>query len=122
MSYTETTWIGLQFGTAYNVTLRNPGRQVVGFEYETSCYWPAGERPRLAKDDPCPGNAVDECSVTYNDTFYGQWEDGESYNETEPTHLWGPGEPTGADTKDCSGKKGMKVNDQSKVSPPVSDK
>ncbi|KAH7712103.1 hypothetical protein AAVH_20563, partial [Aphelenchoides avenae] len=48
---------------------------------ETDLYCPAmngvvessSEASRLANEYSYPDNAVDKCSVTYNDTFHGQW-------------------------------------------------
>lgn len=112
----EATWIGLQVGAPHNVTYTNgTAGVVIGHENVTGCYWPAGVRPRLAKDDPCPANAVDECSVPYNDTFHGQWEDGMMYKETELADFWAPGEPDGDWISRCYYKV-PKEDGQSRVS------
>ncbi|KAH7710733.1 hypothetical protein AAVH_21994 [Aphelenchoides avenae] len=114
-SQQETTWIGLQVGIPEKVALYNP-KGVVGFEYETGCYWPTGMRPRLEENDPNPENAVDECSVTYDDTFRGQWEDGQRYNEAESAAFWGPDEPNDYWKKNCEDDcKKIEVDEQSRA-------
>ncbi|KAH7693773.1 hypothetical protein AAVH_39187, partial [Aphelenchoides avenae] len=99
-SLAETTWIGLQVGILEEVVY--PGGETAN---ETGCYWPAGVRPRLAKDDPFPANAVEECSVIYDDTFRGQWEDGNEYDEEESADFWSHDEPDQFDKYSCTGIK-----------------
>ncbi|KAH7701543.1 hypothetical protein AAVH_31321 [Aphelenchoides avenae] len=100
----EATWIGLQFGAPDNVTYTGLNRTVLRVENVTGCYWPAGERPRLVLDDTCPANAVEKCSITYNDTFHGQWEDGKLYDEDESADFWAPDEPNDDWVRRCVGK------------------
>lgn len=114
-SLQETTWIGLQVGIPQYVPIRNQQGEVLRYENVTGCYWPDGVRPRLAEDDPCPGNAVDKCSVPYTDTFHGQWEDGKLYDDAESAAFWGTDQPSNFEKRDCFRKK-IKVDDQSRVS------
>ncbi|KAH7704318.1 hypothetical protein AAVH_28487 [Aphelenchoides avenae] len=121
-SLDETTWIGLQEGTLDEVGVEDRNGTIVRYENQTGCYWPAGVRPRLAKNDLCPENAVDECSITYNDTFQGLWEDGKLYDEDESADFWSPEEPNQRRRDDddssgvdhCIGKK-FRVDKQSKA-------
>ncbi|KAH7710735.1 hypothetical protein AAVH_21996 [Aphelenchoides avenae] len=107
----ETTWIGLQVGRPHNVTYQyiDGEEQVV---YETGCYWPAEVCPRLMEDDPDPNNTVDKCSITYDATFRGQWEDGKMYDKAESADFWAPGEPSNESKERCQGVK-FNVDEQS---------
>ncbi|KAH7707251.1 hypothetical protein AAVH_25510 [Aphelenchoides avenae] len=119
MSLSETTWIGLQVGTPQNVTVKiysgTPGEKPkLRYKYVTGCYWPAGVRPRLATSDLCPENAVEKCSVTYNDTFHGQWEDGERYDKAESADFWAFGAPSDIPRINC-GSDQIIVDEQSRA-------
>ncbi|KAH7721345.1 hypothetical protein AAVH_11201, partial [Aphelenchoides avenae] len=109
----EATWIGLQVGTLKEIEVENEDGNVIRSENQTGCYWPTGVRPRLAKNDPCPENAVEECSITYNDTFKGLWEDGTLYDEDESSDFWGPDAPDQIDRGSCFGK--IFVDEQSRA-------
>ncbi|KAH7721350.1 hypothetical protein AAVH_11206 [Aphelenchoides avenae] len=97
-SLAETTWIGLQVRTLEEVEY--PDGTTAN---QTGCYWPGGVRPRLEENDPCPKQAVEECSVIYDDTFRGQWEDGHQYDEEESSDFWSPDEPDQFDKYNCKG-------------------
>ncbi|KAH7704324.1 hypothetical protein AAVH_28493 [Aphelenchoides avenae] len=120
-SLEETTWIGLQVGILEEVGIEGEDGNIVRYENQTGCYWPSGVRPRLAKNDLCPENAVVECSITYNDTFRGRWEDGRLYDEDESADFWSPEEPNQRErdrgyssSPNCNGKK-ISVDGQSKA-------
>ncbi|KAH7710737.1 hypothetical protein AAVH_21998 [Aphelenchoides avenae] len=55
------------------------------------------------EDDPDPVNTIDKCSVIYDDTFHGQWEDGTLYNEAESGDFWAPNEPSELRKETCNG-------------------